>query len=257
MTRIYLISALILAGCGNSTNTGGATADTQIADVHIDDSDALADTAPDCGQITETTCCCAGDVAEKLLCSAGAWTCPKGFGLFHGDQCNGSKCGGPCSMACPMDVVDTSDVPDTAPVCPGLTETTCCCADDVVTDLVCSAGAWKCPAGYSMFTGKWCSSECGSPCSLPCADAGPTDTGPQDTGTQDTGPKDDVKPSDAAALCMSTGGSVVTAKCCSASSDFPDTCGIGGCTCAPAYLKDIQKCECAVGKCFKVGTGCQ
>lgn len=80
-----------------------------------------------------------------------------------------------------------------------------------------------------------------------------------DTGPTDTGPSEDIHTDGGSALadlCASTGGTVYTGKCCSSASDFPDECGIGGCTCAPQYLKDIQRCDCGAGKCFKQATGC-
>lgn len=216
MKQTALAMLFLLSACG-STPAGDAVPDVQPdasdttgGDTLTDASDSVdsgvgADTS-DTADVPDTNtcpadqggaCCCAGDVAEKLVCSAGTWQCPSGFGKFYGDQCNGSKCGGPCSLPCPMDVVDSSDVQDDAPV-----------------------------------------------------DSG-EDTAPEDTATPE-----DTQANGNAALCTSTGGEVVTGKCCTAASDFPDECAIGGCTCAPQYLKDIQKCNCAGGKCFTPGTGC-
>ncbi|MFT7625785.1 MAG: hypothetical protein ACI9WU_004976 [Myxococcota bacterium] len=91
------------------------------------------------------------------------------------------------------DVVEPSD-PGTEPADPGTepadpgTEPAgcgppppgvyCCCDMDAVTDIVCQAEAWTCPANFNWFFGTECTDICG-PCSLPCddQDAGQTDPG--------------------------------------------------------------------------------
>ncbi|MCX6721473.1 MAG: hypothetical protein NT026_02640 [Candidatus Staskawiczbacteria bacterium] len=55
------------------------------------------------------------------------------------------------------------------------------------------------------------------------------------------------------ASCMNTGGKVETATCyCSGTTDYYNTCAIGGCTCTPnpAYARQINTCNCGQGKCF-------
>jgi hypothetical protein len=32
---------------------------------------------------------------------------------------------------------------------------------------------------------------------------------------------------------------------------------VGGCTCPPAFLKDIQRCQCPPGRCFDPVVGCK
>ena len=251
MRRICLMMSAILAACGGPAD-GGSSADVQGSDVEVDDSDALGTDAiadmtgdtsdvgiPCTGAVAFVCCSNATQMPVQALCVSGAFQCPAGS-TQH------------ASLPCESADIQPPDVPDTTDTgaCPSDQGGACCCAGDVAANLTCNAGTWTCPKGYGMFYGDQCNgSKCGGPCSLPC---------PMDTidSSDDTGPKDDVNPGDPAALCAATGGEVVTAQCCSSSSDFPDTCGVGGCTCAPQYLKDIQKCNCAVGKCFTPGTGC-
>ncbi len=250
MNKILICVAILGTACGNSSNSSGVTADVQPGDVQVDDSDAVSDgsdaTMPCTGAVEPLCCADFTHMPVQAGCINGTFVCPMG---------SSQEAALPCGSTDVTDVPPPPDVPDTADTggCPSDQGGACCCAGDVAANLTCSAGTWTCPKGYGMFYGDQCNgSKCGGPCSLPCApDAGPTDTGPTDTGPQADGSADPH-----VTLCTSTGGSVVTAKCCSASSDFPDTCGVGGCSCAPAYLKDIQKCECGAGKCFSAGTGC-
>jgi len=55
--------------------------------------------------------------------------------------------------------------------------------------------------------------------------------------------------------CVESGGTVGTALCCGAVSDFPDTCAIGACGCAPEDSHDVMVCNCPEGGCFD-GTTC-
>jgi hypothetical protein len=251
MTRILVLAALIATGCGTSSSgDGGSTADTQLSDAQVDDSDAVSTDAiadmwgdvsdvigPCTGAVSFVCCSNSTQMPVQAQCVSGAFQCPAGS-TEH------------ASLPCESADIQPPDVPDTTDTgaCPGDQGGACCCAGDVADQLFCSAGTWECPKGFGKFYGDQCNgSKCGGPCSLPC---------PMDAGPTDTGPKDDVNPNDPAALCTATGGAVVTAQCCSSSSDFPDTCGVGGCTCAPQYLKDIQKCDCGSGKCFGVSIGC-
>jgi len=61
-------------------------------------------------------------------------------------------------------------------------------------------------------------------------------------GAQDTG-------------CVESGGTVSTANCCQSSGDFPNTCLIGACGCAPEYSHEVSVCVCPDGTCFD-GTAC-
>lgn len=54
--------------------------------------------------------------------------------------------------------------------------------------------------------------------------------------------------------CISSGGTVETAFCCQSASDFPNTCLIGACGCAPANSHQIKICNCGQGKCFDGNT---
>ena len=55
--------------------------------------------------------------------------------------------------------------------------------------------------------------------------------------------------------CIQSGGVVTTALCCASASDFPNTCAIGACSCAPSSSIDVLFCQCAQGSCFD-GTSC-
>ena len=55
--------------------------------------------------------------------------------------------------------------------------------------------------------------------------------------------------------CINSGGTVSTAPCCSGVGDFPDTCGIGACGCAPQFSTDVSVCNCGTGKCFSRNQG--
>lgn len=58
------------------------------------------------------------------------------------------------------------------------------------------------------------------------------------------------------ALCLSTGGRVVAATCCQDVSDFPSTCLVGACGCAPAQSHAVESCSCPAGDCFDPTRGC-
>ncbi len=56
-------------------------------------------------------------------------------------------------------------------------------------------------------------------------------------------------------MCVAAGGTVGTAMCCGAVGDFPNTCLIGACGCAPDYSHEVSVCECPDDKCWD-GTNC-
>lgn len=60
----------------------------------------------------------------------------------------------------------------------------------------------------------------------------------------------------AAALCVSTGGTVTTGLCCKNTPDFPNTCTTGACGCSPANSHTVQTCQCPTNKCFTPQLGC-
>src|SRR5581483_1670880 len=45
-----------------------------------------------------------------------------------------------------------------------------------------------------------------------------------------------------AQLCQYTGGQSTTSLCCLGRGDFPDTCAVGSCTCAPSASETIDTC---------------
>lgn len=53
-----------------------------------------------------------------------------------------------------------------------------------------------------------------------------------------------------AARCLKSGGKITTAMCCGNTEDFPNTCKIGACGCAPEDSHRIKVCNCGPGKCF-------
>jgi len=55
--------------------------------------------------------------------------------------------------------------------------------------------------------------------------------------------------------CVDSGGVVGTGLCCQSADDFPNTCLIGACGCAPASSKQVKTCDCGEGKCWD-GSAC-
>jgi hypothetical protein len=55
--------------------------------------------------------------------------------------------------------------------------------------------------------------------------------------------------------CVESGGIVKSSLCCRSSGDFPNTCAVGACGCAPAYSHEVSVCACPDGTCFN-GTAC-
>jgi len=54
--------------------------------------------------------------------------------------------------------------------------------------------------------------------------------------------------------CVAAGGTVSTASCCEQTSDFPNTCSIGACGCAPEYSHEVKVCDCGPSACFDGST---
>jgi len=50
--------------------------------------------------------------------------------------------------------------------------------------------------------------------------------------------------------CMNSGGTIKTSLCCKSASDFPNSCLIGACGCAPGSSHEVKICDCPEGKCF-------
>jgi len=55
--------------------------------------------------------------------------------------------------------------------------------------------------------------------------------------------------------CRNSGGTVASALCCASASDYPNTCLIGACGCAPDASHAVSVCDCGDGRCFD-GTSC-
>jgi len=62
-------------------------------------------------------------------------------------------------------------------------------------------------------------------------------------------------PSPAEQGCLNSGGTVASAMCCASSGDFPDTCAVGACGCAPDASHAVRVCTCGAENCFN-GSGC-
>jgi len=74
--------------------------------------------------------------------------------------------------------------------------------------------------------------------------------------TQPSPPATPTPAPDAKGLaCTSSGGQVLTGLCCASASDFPNTCLIGACGCAPSSSHAVKTCACGEGKCFD-GNAC-
>jgi hypothetical protein len=90
----------------SDVQTDSSDVQTDTSDVQTDASDVQTD-APDsqtdasCTGTPPGTCCCDGDIAGNIVCKGGTWACTTGS-FYSGEQCDGSKCGGPCSLPCPM-----------------------------------------------------------------------------------------------------------------------------------------------------------
>jgi hypothetical protein len=59
-----------------------------------------------------------------------------------------------------------------------------------------------------------------------------------------------------ARACETTGGEISNGLCCTGSGNFPDTCAIGACSCAPTSVHVVDTCLCPTGGCFEKSVGC-
>jgi len=50
--------------------------------------------------------------------------------------------------------------------------------------------------------------------------------------------------------CINSGGKISTSLCCKTTGDFPNTCLVGPCTCAPENSHKVKICDCGPDKCF-------
>jgi hypothetical protein len=55
--------------------------------------------------------------------------------------------------------------------------------------------------------------------------------------------------------CVASGGTVGSASCCRSVGDFPNSCQVGACGCAPASSHAVRTCRCPEGSCFD-GASC-
>jgi hypothetical protein len=87
------------------------------------------------------------------------------------------------------------------------------------------------------------------------SDAPGTSDAPADSPSETSIPDAPVD-SSAKDGCLATGGTVGHAQCCAGQPDFPNTCNVGACGCAPSASNNVQVCNCPAGECFD-GTQCQ
>lgn len=50
--------------------------------------------------------------------------------------------------------------------------------------------------------------------------------------------------------CINSGGTVRMSLCCKATSNFPNLCLTGPCTCSPENSHQVKICDCPEGKCL-------
>lgn len=50
--------------------------------------------------------------------------------------------------------------------------------------------------------------------------------------------------------CISSGGEIATGMCCNSVGDFPNTCNVGPCGCAPENSHLVNICDCGTDECF-------
>lgn len=78
---------------------------------------------------------------------------------------------------------------------------------------------------------------------------------PTPTAPRSATPTSTPTPNPAQQACLDSGGQVMTITCFCPAPDFPNNCGIGGCTCPPTQSHQILSCDCGTGRCFD-GTTC-
>ena len=97
-----------------------------------------------------------------------------------------------------------------------------------------------------------------------CTGACPPDPGQVDAARDTAAPDTIVSMPDTgiadasglSALCTSTGGQVGQSLCCGSASDFPSSCLVGACSCAPTSSHTVASCSCPNGGCFDPTSGC-
>lgn len=97
---------------------------------------------------------------------------------------------------------------------------------------------------------------------LAATEAGVDGRLPADLAVADQGAAGDTDPEteELRALCLATGGTVVTIPCCVLTKPFPTTCPyLNACGCAEEYLVPKEICECPGDTCFELSSrvGCR
>ncbi len=223
LRRIGLValSFAVGAGCGSSaapTAAPDAAKDTA-ADAAVD---AATDTAvaSDAGCSTKpTVCCCQGDTVAAAVCKAGTWGCANGYVSYQASNCGVIPAGIGCGLP---DVVNTDSQQ----------------ADTTQSDTT-QADTLK-------------------------GDSAAADSGPVDAAPKDAAPADDVASTDSDQAevapgnpCTASGGTVGEGLCCDSAGNFPNSCAVGACGCAPNYSHTVLICNCPAGKCFDPEMGCK
>jgi hypothetical protein len=113
-----------------------------------------------------------------------------------------------------------------------------CCNGSQTNHLECFGGQLGCLPGFTKQPKGSCGWE----------DAGGSDAEP-DTSLPDDGGD--------STLCTSTGGTVVSDLCCQSTGNFPNSCLIGACGCAPNYSHYVNACSCPSTKCYDPVQGCK
>jgi hypothetical protein len=88
-----------------------------------------------------------------------------------------------------------------------------------------------------------------------CTEGKPMSTADCQTQTYIYSPEFQVAAASPDTGCLATGGTIGKANCCRSSGDFPDSCLIGPCGCAPEYSHEVSICVCPDDMCFD-GTAC-
>ncbi len=97
-------SLALVAACSSSSNTPGSDSGPS---QEASDEAAAADGSSCAADVTESSCCCAGDVQQVPVCSEGTLSCATGYGLYHGADCGCTGGHGPCCIA--QSTLDASD----------------------------------------------------------------------------------------------------------------------------------------------------
>ena len=140
LTIPVLLGVSALVACSDSSSSDdmpgpgdSSTPDTSVPDTSVPDTSTIPDATPDAtpdgpndsgpdamactGDAGAGACCCHGDEGAQLLCgAAGELSCPSGFGLYYGEDCNADHAGGPCALPGPDGGVhpDAGDAGDAA-----------------------------------------------------------------------------------------------------------------------------------------------